>query len=275
MALIKCRECGAQISSEANACPHCGIVITRKKKSTLGGYLLSLIIVATIIVLWMQSFESSTPRVATNIQTDDAQSTDAKPAWNETDVNADTNGNIAIAAGIMRHTAIDKPVYGPDIMNPGLLQRPWEYYGKVECYMVTGMDLMDSKVFPDGSNESKKVGGGEVAEMSIEDSSVPSIPADFYIIGSPQYQAADMLYICGMPVGRVYGRGNLVIVGIVVKAPPDTKSKADDNKSNDADVGTSAATQKAGAPESTPDPIDTSGNTGDPILNSMEAETRK
>ncbi|MEC7118666.1 MAG: zinc ribbon domain-containing protein [Pseudomonadota bacterium] len=41
MALISCKECGAQVSTEAKNCPHCGAKI--KKPLSLGGFLLVLL----------------------------------------------------------------------------------------------------------------------------------------------------------------------------------------------------------------------------------------
>ena len=43
MALVTCRECKGQISSEAKACPHCGYRDTRSSK---GGFLFALIILS-------------------------------------------------------------------------------------------------------------------------------------------------------------------------------------------------------------------------------------
>ena len=43
MALVKCRECGTEISSKANACPKCGIAI--KHTSLLAKVVLALILI--------------------------------------------------------------------------------------------------------------------------------------------------------------------------------------------------------------------------------------
>jgi len=51
MALIKCKECNKDISSEANSCPHCGYVLKPtvvKKKKKYGCFTL---VIGTIIVL--------------------------------------------------------------------------------------------------------------------------------------------------------------------------------------------------------------------------------
>lgn len=36
MALIKCSECGKEVSDKASACPNCGFPISRKSKKTFG-----------------------------------------------------------------------------------------------------------------------------------------------------------------------------------------------------------------------------------------------
>ena len=51
MALIKCKECGSQVSSKAGACPNCGVKI--KGQTGCGSVLLSLFLVC--VLLWMFS----------------------------------------------------------------------------------------------------------------------------------------------------------------------------------------------------------------------------
>lgn len=49
MALVKCKECGKEISSKASSCPNCGFVI--KKKGTSYSYLWVIILVALILII--------------------------------------------------------------------------------------------------------------------------------------------------------------------------------------------------------------------------------
>ncbi|MBT8567352.1 zinc ribbon domain-containing protein [Polynucleobacter paneuropaeus] len=56
MALIKCRECGNDVSSEAKTCPKCGIAV---KPSHLKRYLLAGASVVILVVFWA-SFSSHT-----------------------------------------------------------------------------------------------------------------------------------------------------------------------------------------------------------------------
>jgi hypothetical protein len=70
MALIKCKECSKEISSEAATCPHCGVKV--KKSSSLGsGCLLVLVIVVVLgaITSLMDSTPSITPRPAKESKT--------------------------------------------------------------------------------------------------------------------------------------------------------------------------------------------------------------
>lgn len=52
MAMIKCRECGAEVSSEAKKCPYCGIDTPDKKKErwqVIGGGVLILMLIGAFI----------------------------------------------------------------------------------------------------------------------------------------------------------------------------------------------------------------------------------
>ena len=59
MALIKCRECGNEVSSEAPACPHCGIPVPAGRVRrvlrgcllAIGYYHLVIIIIAIVAVI--------------------------------------------------------------------------------------------------------------------------------------------------------------------------------------------------------------------------------
>ena len=57
MALVKCKECGIEISSSAKACPHCGKAQTKKSTKIIGG--LFIIMVAMIVIGSLDSPPSS------------------------------------------------------------------------------------------------------------------------------------------------------------------------------------------------------------------------
>ena len=52
MAMIKCRECGAEVSSEAKKCPHCGVDTPDKNKERwqmIGGGILILLLIGAFL----------------------------------------------------------------------------------------------------------------------------------------------------------------------------------------------------------------------------------
>ncbi|MGZ6362403.1 MAG: zinc ribbon domain-containing protein [Ktedonobacterales bacterium] len=50
MALIKCPECGEQVSTSAAACPHCGKQIAKKPKSAVAS--LFQLVLGILLVWW-------------------------------------------------------------------------------------------------------------------------------------------------------------------------------------------------------------------------------
>jgi uncharacterized OB-fold protein len=65
MALTKCKECGKEISTKAESCPSCGMVL--KKKASLldyfaGGFLTFLVLIILFVVGWsLIDFNSTKP----------------------------------------------------------------------------------------------------------------------------------------------------------------------------------------------------------------------
>lgn len=57
MALIKCNECGKEISTKASSCPNCGFIL--KKKTTSYSYLIAIFFV--ILVIFIFEFWGSHP----------------------------------------------------------------------------------------------------------------------------------------------------------------------------------------------------------------------
>jgi hypothetical protein len=63
MALIKCKECGNQISSDATACPSCGKPV-KKTSATASGCLAVIIVVVILSVMGKCSSSDKTPAPA-------------------------------------------------------------------------------------------------------------------------------------------------------------------------------------------------------------------
>lgn len=66
MAMIKCRECNSDISSEAKTCPHCGCSCKEKKPIpkkliVIGSFVLAIIVITVAIVsstsAWKRTFD--------------------------------------------------------------------------------------------------------------------------------------------------------------------------------------------------------------------------
>ena len=79
MALIKCKECGKEISSKATSCPHCGYKNPKKvieyslQKNIKTGSILciigsSLLIAWTLIVIFANIFDYSSNTTNQNVQ---------------------------------------------------------------------------------------------------------------------------------------------------------------------------------------------------------------
>lgn len=62
MALIKCKECGKEISKKADSCPNCGFNL-KKEKENLNQGIGCLVLIVLIILgwLWIDSIEVSEP----------------------------------------------------------------------------------------------------------------------------------------------------------------------------------------------------------------------
>ena len=53
MALIKCKECGKDVSDKAKACPNCGnTILTKKDEENAEGMKILKIIIGIILLVW-------------------------------------------------------------------------------------------------------------------------------------------------------------------------------------------------------------------------------
>lgn len=67
MALIKCKECGKEISDNAKQCPHCGVEL-KKDTTTLKIIVISIItMILTIFIIWL-FFIASPKDIVNNIK---------------------------------------------------------------------------------------------------------------------------------------------------------------------------------------------------------------
>lgn len=80
MALVKCRECGSQVSNKAETCPSCGVTIKAKPTQYGCG---TLILIGVVIFIWVGVFtDNSPPSGSSQVSSSE---TKAKPAPCTTD----------------------------------------------------------------------------------------------------------------------------------------------------------------------------------------------
>jgi hypothetical protein len=80
MALIQCKECGNQISSDASACPNCGKPV-KKTSPAASGCLVVIIVIVVLAVIGQcsgNSSKESKPASAVNVNLNDAKALDEK-----------------------------------------------------------------------------------------------------------------------------------------------------------------------------------------------------
>lgn len=55
MTVVKCPECGNQVSTEARACPHCGAPVKKGPRRSViyGGALLALVVLGLLVATWL------------------------------------------------------------------------------------------------------------------------------------------------------------------------------------------------------------------------------
>lgn len=76
MALIKCKECGDQVSDKAASCPKCGAPIAKKNKGPSGCMMVFLIFVGVLILLLFIGKVSKKKEAPSQIESSAQVSTD-------------------------------------------------------------------------------------------------------------------------------------------------------------------------------------------------------
>jgi len=100
MALVKCKECGEEISSKAKACPKCGAKAA--KKTSLFTWLVLIIIV---FVIYSANKTTTSTRTTSNISTSSSTKPEIvkkiippKPSWNTTTSKDEMTGKFSAYA---------------------------------------------------------------------------------------------------------------------------------------------------------------------------------
>jgi len=81
MSLVKCRECGEQVSSGANKCPHCGCSnpgLSQKANSTI--WIIALVLGAIVFIWVFSNMRSCTSEVDTSLRELDRSIQEAEKA---------------------------------------------------------------------------------------------------------------------------------------------------------------------------------------------------
>ncbi len=73
MALVACRECGVDVSDEAQKCPQCGVRLRKAKRGIFGKLFKWLFILFNILmVLWLWSYWSEIGKMTTSSDAESA-----------------------------------------------------------------------------------------------------------------------------------------------------------------------------------------------------------
>lgn len=102
MSLIKCPECGKEVSDKASACPNCGYRISHlEKSSTLKKYakicIICLLVVVAIIVLYKVTSTIHSPfeKFSPQITREEVHEIFGEPNYTSTEFNADVYYNVS------------------------------------------------------------------------------------------------------------------------------------------------------------------------------------
>lgn len=141
MSLIKCHECGKEVSDEAGQCPHCGA--KPKKKTSLLTWIIALfvgyVIFRTVLV---SNSTPTTPASLTPSPSNTTQTAPAKPTWNY-DSNKDEvsgkDGKSAMLQSINSHN-LDFPYQGGT--RGMLIVRKHPRHGKDVIFNITKGQLL-------------------------------------------------------------------------------------------------------------------------------------
>lgn len=138
----------------------------------------------------LQSLSGSTPA---SRQAEHAD----KPAWNTSDVNIQTNGNLPIAASVIKSMSPSNGIQHNDPTS--VIKTPWKYFGQLLCYSGTVEVAED---YPAGSNISNTLRSKEAGEVVL--AHYDGTILDFFVVGGTgQIKAGQMASLCGLPIGRL------------------------------------------------------------------------
>ena len=118
----------------------------------------------------------------------------ADKPWNIEDVDATTNGNMAIAAAkLLRGDEFEKG--NADAAE--VVKAPWKFYGKMMCFLATVAQAED---YPPGAEGVAEMGGSLAEIVALSDSD--QVLDMLLIGGSGNIQSGQAHRMCGLVAGR-------------------------------------------------------------------------
>lgn len=124
-------------------------------------------------------------------------SSTGQPAWNTSDLNIQSNGNLQVAAMAIKTLSSANGVNHNDAA--AVIKTPWKYYGQLLCF--SGM-VEVAEDYPAKSNISNVLQTQEAGEVVIqhEDGTI----LDFFLVGSTgNIRVGQPVSLCGLPIGRL------------------------------------------------------------------------
>lgn len=126
-----------------------------------------------------------------------AAQSSGKPAWNTSDVNIQTNGNLPIAASAIKSMSLANGIQHNDPAS--VIKTPWKYFGQMLCYSGTVEVAED---YPAGSNISNALQSKEAGEVVL--AHYDGTILDFFVVGGTGHiKVGQMASLCGLPIGRL------------------------------------------------------------------------
>lgn len=66
MAILKCKDCGKDVSESAPSCPHCGRVPEKRRQSVNAGQVVGVLLAAMVLYWWFAVAGSAKDPITTN-----------------------------------------------------------------------------------------------------------------------------------------------------------------------------------------------------------------
>jgi hypothetical protein len=206
-----CKKCKKEISAKLDVCPNCGA--KQNTKSFKNAMIIFGILVVFVIVGLVMSNSGNNATSQNNTQS--SQKNIQANKWNTKDVDAMTNGNIPIAAGLLK-TPTDTKTNAVDAIPADVIKTPDSYNGEIIKFTGSIALLSD---YAAGSEFSKIFGGVQSCEIAIyaKDGTVVDM---FVGIPKGDLKLGENITLYGYPVGRTLIQSNngdktsrLIVVG--------------------------------------------------------------